>query len=741
MQNLPTRRLSYAHGLLRRLHALAGPATLSELLAGPNPETLFKTAEHLTNPEARAQRLLRHAVLLGVAEKSGAAWTLTALGESYLAAEGDDPWDMSAAQAELLERALREQASRGDSFALGVALAVSLLTTLPTATAADLARGMAQIEPAPWKADQTFDSQGTRYLSLLRELRLWDGKLTPAGHGLLYEAELPEHPPLAELLRPGVSGRWWWVNQNATFAEERELNIMWAPLLDKAGRIKHHWETMDELVVGDQVVHYRGGKIVAVSVVTETAVRESKPAELATDAWEQNGRLVRTRYRDLKQPIPLSAIPHEWRQHRPRGPFNRTGGVNQGYLFELSDAVVEPLLERFPELSTGRVGPTPVLPTLSDVADTFAATVKASGLAMPAPPADRVRTFLAAAITKRFVILTGMSGSGKTQLALRFGEWFGVSADHTLRLLTVPVRPDWVGPEALFGYRDALRPKLDGRDAWFVPQPLEFLLAARRDPEMPYLMVLDEMNLAHVERYFSDFLSGIESRKPVLPNLTRGGDGEWRAIAGEDELVPLPANVFVVGTVNVDETTYMFSPKVLDRAFTFEIRTTTSELDPALGQPQEASAGAPTFLKALLQAAQRDDWHLDVESEFVDAVADSLRRLHAALARSGNEFGHRVFIESLRFAAVYDQVGDIDHDAALDQIVMLKVLPRIHGSRKRVEPVLKRLLRFAYDPTASPQALEASEPLTGSPRLPVTAGKLSRMLETVQLDQFVSFTE
>lgn len=741
MQNLPTRRLSYAHGLLRRLHELTGRATLGELLKGADPEDLFMSAERLTNPEARAQRLLRHAVLLGVAEKGDGAWTLTSLGLSYLEAEGDDPWDVSAVQAELLDRALTERASRGDSFALGIALALSLITTLPKATPIDVARGMAQIEPTPWQAEQTFDSQGTRYVSLLKELRLWDGTLTAAGHGLLYAAELPEHPPLAELLRPGASGRWWWVNQNVTYLQERDAGIMWAPLLDKAARIKHHWETMDEVVVGDQVLHYRGGKVVAVSVVTDAAVRERKPAELATDAWEENGRLVRTRYRDLEQPIPLGDIPHEWRQQAPRGPFNSIGGVNQGYLFELNDAFVERLLGRFPELAGGGVGPTPVLPTLSEVGNTFAAAVKASGLAMPAPPVDRVRTFLAAAITKRFVILTGMSGSGKTQLALRLGEWFGTGANQGPRLLTVPVRPDWVGPEALFGYRDALRPKVNGRDAWFVPQPLEFLLAARRDPEMPYLMVLDEMNLAHVERYFSDFLSGIESRKPVLPNLDRGADGEWRAVVGEDELVPLPTNIFVVGTVNVDETTYMFSPKVLDRAFTFEIRTGTSELDPALGQPQEASAGAPTFLKTLLLAARRDDWHLDVESDFVDSLADSLRRLHAALARSGNEFGHRVFIESLRFAAVYEQLGDVDHDTALDQIVMLKVLPRIHGSRKRVEPVLKRLLRFAHDPTASPQALEASEPLTGTPRLSISAGKLTRMLETVQLDQFVSFTE
>ena len=342
-------------------------------------------------------------------------------------------------------------------------------------------------------------------------------------------------------------------------------------------------------------------------------------------------------------------------------------------------------------------------------------------------------------VTKRFVILTGLSGSGKTQLALRFGEWFGRNGD-TRRLLTVAVRPDWTGPEALFGYRDALREAKDGRDAWFVPSSLEFFLAARDDPQMPYLMVLDEMNLAHVERYFSDFLSGNESREPILPNLVQGDDGEYRVIRGEPDLVELPTNLFVVGTVNVDETTYMFSPKVLDRAFTFEIRTSSDELDPALGRPHAATPAAPTFLKGLLLAAQRDDWHLGGASLLVNEVAAALKRLHAAMSLSGDEFGHRVFIESLRFTAIYEELGEASSDAALDQVVMLKLLPRIHGSRKRVEPVLRRLLSFSHNPDAPPQELVGEKP-AGLPRLPITAAKIERMMRIAVVDQFVSFTE
>ena len=113
------------------------------------------------------------------------------------------------------------------------------------------------------------------------------------------------------------------------------------------------------------------------------------------------------------------------------------------------------------------------------------------------------------------------------------------------------------------------------------------------------------MNLAHVERYFSDFLSGFESGEPVLPNLELGSDGAWRERVGERAIIELPTNLLVIGTVNVDETTYMFSPKVLDRAFTFEVRTTTSELSESLRKPTPALGAAEPVLRSLLAGGAR----------------------------------------------------------------------------------------------------------------------------------------
>lgn len=376
-----------------------------------------------------------------------------------------------------------------------------------------------------------------------------------------------------------------------------------------------------------------------------------------------------------------------------------------------------------------------VVASLESAAQSFRAAVDASGLLIPRGPGDRVVTMLAALITKPFVILTGLSGSGKTQLALRLGEWFGDGAGGP-RALSVAVRPDWTGPEAIFGYEDALKPALIDRAAWYAPEALRFILRAGQEPDMPYLLLLDEMNLAHVERYFSDFLSGVESRAPVVPNLERGADGEWRASGGAPRL-PLPRNLVVIGTVNVDETTYQFSPKVLDRAFTFEVRTATDELDPHLRRPVHATAGEREVLAALCEAVVDDTWQgRAVPGAFAD-VARRVQRLHRLLSVTGDEFGHRVFYEALRLTAALDRVGHPGADVALDQIVLLKILPRIHGSRRRVEPLLRGLEAFARDPDRDGDAVDE---IAEDPRLPLTARKVEQMLRVLEVDQFVSFT-
>jgi hypothetical protein len=311
----------------------------------------------------------------------------------------------------------------------------------------------------------------------------------------------------------------------------------------------------------------------------------------------------------------------------------RKSAINRGAGI-LVPVAGSPLLEGFMNETPMTVDLTPA--KIAVAASAFVSAVEKAGMLLRE---DDIQAFLAALMTKPFAILTGLSGSGKTQLAKRLGEWFGSDGNGRPRYLVVPVRPDWTGPEYLFGYPDVLRSE-GVEEVWAVPDALEFMLRAAREEKEPFLLLLDEMNLAHVERYFADFLSGVESREPILPEL-KLHSGRWTSI-GNSQRLPLPRNLFVAGTVNVDETTYLFSPKVLDRAFTFEFRTSTAELDPTLRRPGTAPAASSEHRAVVAGLAANDDWHHSHPHPEQDKLLDDLRALHGILAASGHEFGHRV---------------------------------------------------------------------------------------------------
>ena len=411
------------------------------------------------------------------------------------------------------------------------------------------------------------------------------------------------------------------------------------------------------------------------------------------------------------------------------------------------DGKLKALVEAWLDFRSQRLqlplGVTPVAarPTpdpLPAIHQTFSDALREAGLHF-GPPSRHdafTRAFLASVLTKRFVLLTGLSGSGKSQVALRFGDFLGPG-----RSCIVPVRPDWTSPESLLGFPDLLRKAPDSESVpWHTPPTLEFILRAQASDEL-HLLILDEMNLAHVERYFADVLSGIESDAPCIPALTRVGD-QWMSRGGAR--MPLPKNLVIIGTVNVDETTYMFSPKVLDRANTLEFRVQTDDLpdDPSELRPPGPLPPASAAALAGLQAVLVDpSWSGDGESQ--PAIGPHLKALHAKLAVSGFEFGHRVYFEAHRFARIHRALGGGGVREALDLQVMQKVLPRLHGSRRRVEGVLLELARFAFFGRVvdagdfAPQ----SPPKDTEPVLPQSFDKLQRMLRRLAANQFVSFSE
>jgi hypothetical protein len=530
----------------------------------------------------------------------------------------------------------------------------------------------------------------------------------------------------------------WWVNQGSTYTKARKAGLIWAPMLDKAGRPQRHWETMDQVRAGDVILHYSNSNLRAVSTAESGASPAKNP--FGQDVWGDDGRVVPVRYEDLHAMVPLASIPASVRT-TAGGPFTSVGSVQQGYLYRVSDAVLHVLIRKSPEIRAALPWYEPVgpLPGGSDVDlavihREFVDAVKASGLTF-APTSTLVRAFLSGMLAKPFAILTGLSGSGKTQLAMRLGDWLGLDDAGRPRYLVVPVRPDWTGPEALLGYEDALRSAEAKTPVWFVPDSLQFILRAVADPTTPYLLILDEMNLAHVERYFADFLSGTESRQPVLPDLVRRDDDvTWEARSVPGERLPLPRNLLVVGTVNVDETTYMFSPKVLDRAWTYEFRVDADSLDPDQARPHPVSPAPDDIVQQFCDVVEDDEWHRRHPYALRDDLVIRLRDVHRLLAQAGFEFGHRTMYESLRFAALYSAMASPGApapsvDEVLDHLLMQKILPRLHGSRRRLEPVLVSLEEQSRGGGAEPT------------RWPLTHSKVERMLDTVRANQFVSFAE
>ena len=541
---------------------------------------------------------------------------------------------------------------------------------------------------------------------------------------------------------------------------------LWSPAASKNGRDIYHF--MREVMPGDAVLHLTDNKAIT---GTSTAASSYKNFEGLRDTTWGEGPSYRIALRDynpLDPPLSRDTFfsgqyGSELVQLLADGErhlfYNGEPSLNQGaYLTPVPPRLFD-ILNRAYLSQSGKelLVPHPINGAPTDapdrnvpggtdvkrVVDDFQSTIRHAGLILD--PA-LVRSFVVSLLAKRFAILTGLSGSGKTQIALRLGEWLGPG-----RYLLVPVRPDWTGSESLFGYEDALLPVSAGQGrAWHVPQALEFMLKAASDPENPYVLILDEMNLAHVERYFADALSGIESGEPCLPNLQLSADDPyWRVRSSASAFVPMPENLFIVGTVNVDETTYLFSSKVLDRANTFEFRVRTSELDAMAGKPSNARQGDDKRVASFLRIATQGATPLAGGFRGHEEFASRFKELHALLLEAGIEFGHRVYFEAMRFASIYAAAGGESVLQALDLQVMQKILPRIHGSRKKLEGPLRALGQYCADLTTEVGVLAsggmpAYDPLAvrdPAPKLPISFDKVRRMLRTLRLNQFTSFTD
>ncbi len=345
---------------------------------------------------------------------------------------------------------------------------------------------------------------------------------------------------------------------------------------------------------------------------------------------------------------------------------------------ELSPAVVEENV------------PAPALPSIDAILARFAEDPELRSLVFTD---DQIRLFHAALTAlegKRFVLLAGLSGTGKTSLARAYAraccDILGLPAKRHYQ--ETAVLPDWTDPTGLLGFVNPLA----NPPAYQETETLRFLMAADSQRDQPFFLCLDEMNLARVEHYFAPFLSAMEGRSTRL-SIHAAGD----VVENVPTTIPWPRNLVIVGTVNMDETTHPFSDKVLDRTFTFEFW----DVDlPGWRKRALAKEGA--------------------EPALVGRVGDALEALYAALYPARRHFGYRACDEVLAFCRAF---AGTDPAVALDAAVLAKVLPKIRGD----------------DGGALPKALEEARAVCSAHALKASADRLARMAEQLRAQGIVRF--
>ena len=325
-------------------------------------------------------------------------------------------------------------------------------------------------------------------------------------------------------------------------------------------------------------------------------------------------------------------------------------------------------------------------------------------------------------MAKPFVILSGLAGSGKTQLALAFAKCLSENIEE--QVCPVSIGADWTNREPLLGYPNALK-----ENEYVLPESgvLQLLMRANEEPSKPYFLILDEMNLSVVERYFADFLSAMESGEKI-----KLWDNEKGNVPKEIEL---PKNVFIIGTINVDETTYMFSPKVLDRANVIEFKIAANEMEDYLGK--KVSINLEQVYSACADMAADFVTKANSQVEKDEKNKDVLLSFFKELKEVNAEFGYRTVNEISRY--LHFAEGDLTDDTAIDTTILQKLLPKLHGSRKKLAPVLTSLWNLCLKDGIE-KAIEVSFDKADF-KYPESAEKIQRMYHAVVDNGFTSFAE
>lgn len=302
----------------------------------------------------------------------------------------------------------------------------------------------------------------------------------------------------------------------------------------------------------------------------------------------------------------------------------------------------------------------------------------------------------------------------------------------------VPVGANWTENRHVLGFYNVITEEYNETPSY------SLIKAAKNDIGSPYFLILDEMNLSHVERYFVDFLSAIESGQPIP--LYSNNDENYE--------LDIPDNLLIVGTVNVDETTYMFSPKVLDRANTIEFPTMAAK-EYMNSDFKEFDFKNINYLMNPLEDLDVKNMNVyDLKDIFMfincsegnlwDVLSNELDLFQSILKKINFDFGFRVINEILRFMFVSWRYEDSPQnwenwERYFDAQVKQKILPKLHGSQKAIGQTINELFNACLIERKNNADARLVDLTKDDCRYYTSAVKLQNMAKILSNQRYVSF--
>lgn len=302
----------------------------------------------------------------------------------------------------------------------------------------------------------------------------------------------------------------------------------------------------------------------------------------------------------------------------------------------------------------------------------------------------------------------------------------------------VPVGANWTENRHVLGFYNVITEEYNETPSY------SLIKAAKNDIGSPYFLILDEMNLSHVERYFADFLSAIESGQPIP--LYSNDDENYE--------LDIPDNLLIVGTVNIDETTYMFSPKVLDRANTIEFPTMAAKEYMNSDFKEFDFKNINYLMNPLEDLDVRNMNVYDLKDIFMfincsegnlwDVLSNELDLFQSILKKINFDFGFRVINEILRFMFVSWRYEDSPQnwenwERYFDAQVKQKILPKLHGSQKAIGQTINELFNACLIERKNNADARLVDLTKDDCRYYTSAVKLQNMAKILSNQRYVSF--